>query len=187
MKKIILNTVLIVSIAFFMSCAKDKKEPQQSNEEVKNEVVSNKTDLDKTEVSSVVNFTEESVNKVYAQYLLVKKGLVNSDAAAVQKASKELTSLLEDGEETKNLKATAELISITKGIDKQRDFFVALTNETEKMITNADITTGKVYKQYCPMAFDNTGGYWLSDSKEIRNPYFGDRMLKCGKVEEEIK
>ena len=32
------------------------------------------------------------------------------------------------------------------------------------------------------MAFNNTGAYWLSNSKEIYNPYFGDMMLNCGRV-----
>ena len=39
-----------------------------------------------------------------------------------------------------------------------------------------------MYKQFCPMAFNDQGGYWLSNSKEVRNPYFGDKMLKCGMV-----
>jgi Cu(I)/Ag(I) efflux system membrane fusion protein len=39
-----------------------------------------------------------------------------------------------------------------------------------------------VYKEYCPMAFDNKGAYWLSESEEIRNPYFGKSMLTCGEV-----
>jgi len=43
-----------------------------------------------------------------------------------------------------------------------------------------------VYKQYCPMAFDGKGAFWLSSSEEIRNPYYGDKMLKCGRVEETI-
>jgi hypothetical protein len=34
------------------------------------------------------------------------------------------------------------------------------------------------------MAFDDKGAYWLSEMKEIRNPYFGDRMLKCGETRE---
>jgi len=36
------------------------------------------------------------------------------------------------------------------------------------------------YYQYCPMAFDNKGAYWISNETEIRNPYFGEKMLKCG-------
>ena len=30
------------------------------------------------------------------------------------------------------------------------------------------------------MAFNNEGAYWLSDAEQIRNPYFGDKMLTCG-------
>ena len=32
------------------------------------------------------------------------------------------------------------------------------------------------------MANDDKGGYWLSIEKEIKNPYFGSKMLKCGEV-----
>jgi len=39
---------------------------------------------------------------------------------------------------------------------------------------------------FCPMAFDNAGAYWLSDTNAIANPYFGHKMLKCGKVTDQI-
>jgi hypothetical protein len=48
------------------------------------------------------------------------------------------------------------------------------------------ISTGEIYKQFCPMAFEGKGDYWYSTSSEIRNPYFGDKMLKCGRVEKVI-
>jgi len=44
----------------------------------------------------------------------------------------------------------------------------------------------KLYRQYCPMAFQNKGAYWLSSEKKIMNPYFGDKMLHCGVVKEEF-
>ena len=40
--------------------------------------------------------------------------------------------------------------------------------------------------QYCSMAFDNAGASWVATEREVRNPYFGDAMLKCGKVTEEL-
>ena len=43
-----------------------------------------------------------------------------------------------------------------------------------------------VYRLHCPMAFNNRGANWLSDTKEIRNPYFGPAMPKCGDVIETI-
>ena len=47
--------------------------------------------------------------------------------------------------------------------------------------------TGKiVYYQYCPMAFNNKGAYWMSQDREIKNPYFGDKMLECGSLEDSL-
>jgi hypothetical protein len=50
-------------------------------------------------------------------------------------------------------------------------------------ITGTDRT---LYQQYCPMYNKNKGGYWLSDSQEIKNPLFGSKMLTCGSVKETI-
>ena len=36
------------------------------------------------------------------------------------------------------------------------------------------------------MAFDNKGAYWLSEEKEIRNPYFGSKMLTCGETADSV-
>jgi len=44
-----------------------------------------------------------------------------------------------------------------------------------------------VYYQFCPMAIDNKGAYWLSEESDIKNPYFGDAMLTCGETKETLK
>jgi hypothetical protein len=46
--------------------------------------------------------------------------------------------------------------------------------------------SGSIYVQYCPMANEGKGGYWLSSQEEIMNPYYGDDMLHCGEVKETI-
>ena len=43
------------------------------------------------------------------------------------------------------------------------------------------------YELFCPMAFDNTGAYWLQTAKKVNNPYFGAKMLRCGEVKSELK
>jgi membrane fusion protein, copper/silver efflux system len=45
---------------------------------------------------------------------------------------------------------------------------------------------GVVYQQYCPMAFDDEGAYWLSSEEQIRNPYLPETMPGCGEVIERI-
>ncbi|MBW1295490.1 DUF3347 domain-containing protein [Aquimarina litoralis] len=190
MKRILLRTLVIIAAVLVASCAKEKKEKQESRKNLPatEEVhIDGDKDLDITESKSEVIFDNEVVDKVYAQYLMIKKGLVNSNAKLVQQEAKKMEELLGDSEENKQLNATVKLISLTKEIKKQRDFFVTLTSETEKLINKSAITSGEVYKQFCPMAFDGNGGYWLSNSKEIRNPYYGNQMLKCGSVNETIK
>ena len=44
-----------------------------------------------------------------------------------------------------------------------------------------------LYQQYCPMYNNNKGGMWLSASEEIKNPYYGAKMLNCGEVQKEIQ
>lgn len=39
---------------------------------------------------------------------------------------------------------------------------------------------------YCPMAFDDTGAEWMQRDDVIDNPYFGESMLLCGVIEEEL-
>jgi hypothetical protein len=36
------------------------------------------------------------------------------------------------------------------------------------------------------MAFDNTGGDWLSAKPTVLNPYYGDAMLTCGNLKDTL-
>jgi len=40
----------------------------------------------------------------------------------------------------------------------------------------------KLVEVYCPHAFDRRGAVWLQQSGKIANPYFGERMLRCGEL-----
>jgi hypothetical protein len=54
-------------------------------------------------------------------------------------------------------------------------------------VKSSKVVSGSLFVEYCPMANNNEGGFWLSNEKEIKNPYFGDMMLKCGSVKETIQ
>ena len=80
---------------------------------------------------------------------------------------------------------TKKIIQNTE-IDRQRESFSPLSNSFYKILKMYG--SGKtVYYQYCPMAFDNKGAYWLSEKKNIANPYFGDAMLTCGETKEVLR
>jgi len=44
-----------------------------------------------------------------------------------------------------------------------------------------------IYFQHCPMANDGKGADWLSKDKDIKNPYYGNQMLTCGKTVETLQ
>ena len=68
-------------------------------------------------------------------------------------------------------------------IKHQREHFKVLSKDVTDMVAITG-TQVKLYEQFCPM-YDG-GTAWLSTKEEIRNPYYGSQMLKCGKVQREI-
>ncbi|MCT1524749.1 MULTISPECIES: DUF3347 domain-containing protein [Sphingobacterium] len=71
-------------------------------------------------------------------------------------------------------------------IAHQREHLVILSKDFYD-ITKEFGTEKPMYKIFCSMYDDNKGAYWLSDSKEVKNPYYGEDMLTCGEVQEELK
>ena len=68
-------------------------------------------------------------------------------------------------------------------IDHQREHFKILSKDVTDMVAITG-TENTLYQQFCPM-YDG-GSAWLSMSKDVKNPYYGSKMLKCGKVQREI-
>jgi mannitol-specific phosphotransferase system IIBC component len=187
-----LKTIAMLMMVFFtvtiISCKEAKNDEKQ---EVKH---SHQDDHDHKDASNhksttqnvkqdiSASFTDINLNSIFHHYIKIKNGLVQSDASVVQMEAKNLAEKVDN----ESLKTTVIGISMVNDIEIQRKAFAEVTTMLEPMLKNS-INSGKVYKQFCPMAFGNTGGYWLSDKEEIRNPYFGDRMLKCGRVAETIQ
>lgn len=169
MKNAIKITVVMLALVSFVSC----------KNETKNDKNTSNSDI---VTMSELSFEDENVGKQFQHYIHLKTALVNSD---MDEAKSGANMLLENSEDVA-LNELLSKISEASDIEEQRTLF---SDVSEKMtaIVNASISSGEVYQQFCPMAFNNKGGYWLSTEEEIRNPYFGDRMLKCGKVTETIK
>ena len=48
-------------------------------------------------------------------------------------------------------------------------------------------TEKPIYYQFCPMSNNGRGANWLSKENDVKNPYYGSKMLSCGKTVEIIK
>lgn len=128
-------------------------------------------------------FENQKVKQAFDEYLAVKDALVRTDAAASRKSAGNLQNTL--NESHPEIAEIAGRLVETEDVNEQRKIFSELTAAMDPVLKKA-ISSGKIYKQFCPMAFEGKGDYWYSTSEEIRNPYFGDKMLKCGRVEETI-
>lgn len=84
------------------------------------------------------------------------------------------------------IKGNAASLAAAKDIEAKRKEFQLISDAMYDLVRTVRYDGQKVYQQYCPMAFDNTGAAWLSKSDEILNPYFGDKMLHCGEVRDSL-
>ncbi len=71
--------------------------------------------------------------------------------------------------------------------EKQRIAFATLSSAMYGLLKNVNLKNTVVYEEHCPMALDEKGAYWLSDDSDIKNPYFGKKMIECGEVTDVIK
>jgi hypothetical protein len=133
-----------------------------------------------------VEFNDANVEAVFDQYLQVEAALVNTDAAKTANESAKLEKHLKDMNADEAIQTAVSAMAASQDIKVQRENFETLSSEIESMLQGA-LKSGTLYKQYCPMAFNNKGASWISSSKDILNPYFGDKMLKCGRVDAEVK
>ena len=139
---------------------------------------------------------EASYHNVINAYIHLKDALIKSDISLATSKSNAFRVALEKiptahKEKTKDYWAT--LHKASKGINadvdlpQQRKHFKILSDNLIEMVKNFNTINTKLYIQYCPMANDDKGAYWLSKEEQILNPYFGDMMLKCGEVTQIIE
>jgi hypothetical protein len=131
--------------------------------------------------TTVVN---EELKTTLTAYFQLKDALVNDDAAKAKEAATALADAT--GSYGAQLNEYVLAIGETDDIEAQREAFEALSVALYDLAKESSVGM-TIYKQYCPMAFDDKGAFWLSSEKQVLNPYFGASMLRCGSVEEEIK
>ncbi len=128
---------------------------------------------EQSEAQTEVNLTEK--------YLAVKDALVSTDPAKAKAAASDFLKVSKNS----SLNTALETIANTNDVKVQRAAFETLSMNMYSFVkTNGTSTV--LYKQYCPMAFNNKGAFWLASEEEVNNPYFGDVMLHCGSVQETI-
>lgn len=163
----------------------------------------NKPEIKKTEPGKMnvsLDFIIQ-LNKVFDRYLDLKNSLVNDDPKKALLASKDMhevfskidMKLLTGDDHMKwmeisdNLEKGLSEFGASAGLEQQRKAFQTISNNLYSAVKNFGLTGKTAYYQFCPMYDNNNGGYWLSETEEILNPYFGKEMLTCGETRESLK
>jgi len=189
---------LTVLAVLLNACGNDKKsdtkanedeqvveQPMEMNEQQQGKEPHSAPEKSKTEPSELniddapLSFNDDTAAAVWDAYTRVKNALVASDSEIAKQEAANLAMIF--SEDTAKLKAMAEGIATAEDLEAQRKAFSKFSNA----ITNyfkGSLSTGTLYKQHCPMAFDGKGADWFSNESTIKNPYFGDKMLNCGLV-----
>ena len=210
MKKFKIATGM-VAIAFALltvtSCKDTKKsdDPMEMDHNEMNHDGNENMDMDQNGMQNdeMMNQDQKTskATAVLNSYLEIKNALVADNSEVAATAGKTLLDALAKFDQSSiaeaqkqevidiivDAKEHAEHISENSGkMDHQREHFEMLSNDVNDLIAITG-TDRVLYKTFCPMYNEGKGGIWLSETKVIKNPYFGSKMMKCGEIQEEIK
>ena len=154
-----------------------------------------------TQTNKTAKAQPASVDEVLNSYMELKNALTNDNGIEAASAGKHLSDVLQKTDETTfstdqrsvykdlkdDIKEHAEHISSNGSkIAHQREHFDILSKDMYDLV-KVFKPSQTIYLDHCPMYNDNKGANWLSEVKEIKNPYLGKKMPDCGTVKEEIK
>jgi len=184
---------------FFASCGNDDTIDHTGTANQPVLTVSNETDY--TPPAGVGAQVSATLKPVTNSYLDLKNALAADKGEEAAKAGESLLNALKGVDSSimspdqkaaflrnaDDMREHAEHIAKNGDkIDHQRSHFKMLSDDMYDL-TKVFGGGRKLYMAHCPMALDGKGANWVSEFPEIRNPYFGDEMLECGEVKEELK
>lgn len=172
--KLIFGILAIVSL---MAC----NQASQKSSDHKDSIVKDST------VNIAVTLKDKKLDQIYISYIALKDALVESDSVNAQEKASVLHQNLKGFEGCESTAVGAEKISKNNNLVAQRKVFTSISSDLVALFKHAELSEGTIFVQHCPMANKGDGGDWLSSEKDIKNPYYGDEMLNCGSVVEEIK
>ena len=154
----------------------------------------------KIDMSIDENFKQQLTN-VYQVHLDLQKAFLATDAPAAKRQAGSVKSALDQVDMSlvsgemhnnwmnilKQLRESLDKIEASTDIEEQRLSFADFNDALYSAIKMFGTSGETIYYQYCPMARNGNGAYWLSAVNEIKNPYYGDAMLTCGENKEVIK
>jgi hypothetical protein len=182
----------VCTLLFMIACKSNKTKTAETT-------APESASIAKSKHSDVFNI---SFKAALDQYYALKDAFIAEKDGAIDSAATKLIPLLdsiqlgEAGVDSNTLVAAKQSIAglkaELKGLlgenkrDEKRKAFEMLGEQLYLLIRTIQYDNEVVYHQFCPMAFNDKGATWLSNSSDIRNPYLPKTMLHCGEVKDSI-
>ena len=198
MKNIILG--LAIASTTLVVCYSNKSEESQ-NSSKDSQTIFQTINTSETTSSFVVVLNTVSIKEILSAYLQMKNAFTEDNSTGAATAGKKLEAAFKSFDKsalTSTQKKTyedveadarehAEHIGANGGnIAHQREHFDLLSKDIYDLVKA--FGGGQVlYKDFDSMFNKGKGAFWLSETKEIKNPYMGKAMLTSGSIKEEIK
>lgn len=204
MKKLAIIFLASTALAV-LSCNNNSSTKEDNNTMIKDSIpMDGNTTADEDIIMLSATFTDVDagvaafIKSIVQDYLAVKNALTNSNEAAAAAASAKIVTAINGFDKSllkadqkkvyddieDDLKEHAEHVAMNK-IDHQREHFSMMSIDVYDL-AKAFGGGMVLYHDHCPMYDNNKGAMWLSETKEITNPYFGEKMMTCGVVKEMI-
>jgi uncharacterized protein YdbL (DUF1318 family) len=178
-------------IVFLASCAGTDNKPDEVS----------KKDEPLSQSKNSVEFNDKFTNFLNNYYqlkdalVLSNDTMANRSASMLQQSSNnlELNGIKADSSirqmaegYVQTISSEAQALAGEKDIEAKRKSFQMISDAMYDLVRTIRYDKDVVYHQFCPMAFNDAGAYWLSASADVKNPYFGKKMLTCGEVKDSI-
>lgn len=137
-------------------------------------------------VAGVPVLSNADLDAVYQQYQHLTAALVNENSNTAKLAALAIETGARHIKGAGSLAKAAAAISGTSDLKAQRLAFASLNEAFIGLVKSTGLDSGRLYIAHCPMALNDQGASWVSQTKEIKNPYFGESMLTCGSVTETL-
>lgn len=183
MKYLLKTTVVLSAAILFTACSGN--DSAKSTNEINTHDHSKMEQAENTAANPVLK--NDKVNAVYQHYIHLTTALTNSDMAEAKVAANAIEAGAKELDGGNSIASSASIITTASDIEVQRTAFAALSKDMETLIKKDGLSNGQLYVDFCPMALNDKGATWITASKEIRNPYFGKKMMECGEVQDTLK
>ena len=212
MKNLTLSIIAVIMAFVTVSCNQASNKNEQSSSDttvvsqehpashLKGDDTATTPDVSGTPSGQDAEAKNFSIAPIVTDYLSLKNALVSDDDKAAASSGKKLLATLNKVDMkavpadkhkkymdiADDAKEQAEHIGENVGnIHHQREHLASLGEDLKDLIDLFG-TSQTLYQDHCPMFNDGKGAVWFSENKEIKNPYYGSKMLTCGKVEKTI-